>query len=129
MHVLVTGGTGVVGESTATALLQRRHVVRLLPRHGDREAKQWPYGVAAWPGDVSSEASVRGAAEGCEGVVHLAAVGGERPPEITHERVNVQGTRNVVREAERVTFTWASAAGGTRSRAWTRCGPSRSATS
>ncbi|AUX21563.1 uncharacterized protein SOCEGT47_020490 [Sorangium cellulosum] len=49
-------------------------------------------------GDASS---VRGAAEGGDAVLHLAAVVAERPPAVTFERVNVEGTRNVVAEAER----------------------------
>src|SRR3954467_13419317 len=101
MRVLVTGGSGVVGTSTITALLQRGHSVRLLSRHADRDVRHWSQGVWPWPGDVAVEASVRGAADGCDAVVPLAAIVEEHAPEATFDRVNAQGTRHIVRESER----------------------------
>jgi len=101
MRVLVTGGTGVVGTATVTELLRRGHTVRLLSRHATEESRQWPYGVEAWDASVADADAIRGAAEGCGAVVHLVAIVSESPPEATFERVNVQGTRNVVAEAER----------------------------
>ena len=54
MKVLVTGGTGVVGEGAIAALLQRGHEVRILSRFGDRGVRRWPRGVEARAGDVAS---------------------------------------------------------------------------
>jgi nucleoside-diphosphate-sugar epimerase len=101
MQVLVTGGTGVVGRSTVSALLARGHVVRLLSRHADRDARSWSSSVTPVTGDVADAYSIAGAADGCEVVVHLVAIVDETPPDVTFERVNVDGTRNIVREAER----------------------------
>ena len=101
MKVLVTGGTGVVGRATVDELLARGHEVRLFSRHAQDDIAEWPHRVEAFPGDVSNEVEVRGAADGCEAVVHLTAIVAESPPEITFEKVNVAGTRNLVREAER----------------------------
>ena len=101
MKVVVTGGTGVVGVGTVTALVRNGHDVRLVSRHAERDARRWPEGVEDWPGDVADPASIRGAADGCDAVVHLVAVVDENPPETTFDRVNVQGTRHIVREAER----------------------------
>jgi len=101
MQVLVTGGTGVVGSATVSALLNKGHQVRLLSRHAERDARAWPEGVTAVPGDVADEATIAGAAEGCDAVVHIAGIVRESPPDTTFERVNVDGTRNIVREAER----------------------------
>src|SRR3712207_3700117 len=101
MKVLVTGGTGVVGVGTVTALLRHGHDVRLLARHAERDARRWPEGVEPWPGDVADAESISGAADGCEVVLHLVAVVDEAPPDATFDRVNVRGTRNLVREAER----------------------------
>jgi NADH dehydrogenase len=101
MKVLVTGGTGVVGVGTVTALVRNGHEVRLVSRHAERDAQRWPEGVEDWPGDVADPESIRGAADGCDAVAHLVAVVDESPPETTFDRVNVRGTRNVVREAER----------------------------
>jgi uncharacterized protein YbjT (DUF2867 family) len=100
MRILVTGGTGVVGRSTVTALVQRGHVVNLLSRHARRDAEQWAQGVHPFPGSVTAAAAIAPAAVGCEVVLHLAGIVDESGAE-TYERVNVEGTRNVVREAER----------------------------
>ena len=101
MQILVTGGTGVIGASTVAALLERGHRVLLLFRHAERDALVWPKGVTAIEGDVADAASVFGTAEGCDVVVHLVAVVDEAPPDVTFQRVNVDGTRNIVAEAER----------------------------
>ena len=101
VQILVTGGTGVVGASTVSALLERGHHVRLLSRHAERDALAWPKGVTAIEGDVADAATITGAADGCDVVVHLVAIVDEAPPDITFQRVNVDGTRNIVTEAER----------------------------
>lgn len=101
MKVLVTGGTGVVGQAAVDALLARGHQVRLFSRHADDDAPQWPEGIEAWPGSIDDAASVEGSADGCDAVVHCAGIVDETPPDITFESVNVEGTRHVVREAER----------------------------
>ena len=101
MRILVTGGTGVVGASTVSALLARGHHVRLLSRHAERDARAWPSRVTAVDGDVADAVSVAGAADGCDVVVHLVAIVDETPPDVTFQRVNVDGTRHIVAEAER----------------------------
>jgi uncharacterized protein YbjT (DUF2867 family) len=101
MRVLVTGGTGVVGARTVTALVRHGHEVRLLSRHATDDTRRWPERVEPWPGDVADAESITGAADGCDVVLHLTAIVDESPPEATFDRVNVRGTRHIVREAER----------------------------
>lgn len=101
MKVLVTGGSGVVGRSAVTALLKRGHTVRLLSRGAAEDAQSWPKGVEAWPGDVTTPASLQGSADGCQAVLHLVAIVDETPPDATFESVNVNGTRLVLGEATR----------------------------
>ncbi len=101
MRILVTGGTGVVGESTVRALHDAGHAVRVLSRHAGRDEKWWPAGVEGWAGDVSKEESIRHSADGCDVIVHLAAIVEEQPPTRTFQSVNIEGTRYVVLEAER----------------------------
>ena len=101
MEVLVTGGTGVVGASAVSTLLKHGHTVRLLSRHAERDGREWSDGVTPIVGDVSDVASITGAADGCDAVVHLVAIVEETPPSATFDRVNVEGTRHVVTEAER----------------------------
>lgn len=101
MKVLVTGGTGVIGEAAVRALLRRGHTVRVLSRHAGRDQTWWPDGVEGWAGDVSEEKSIHGAADGCDAVLHIAGISTERPPRRTFQAVNIDGTRYVVMEAER----------------------------
>jgi nucleoside-diphosphate-sugar epimerase len=101
MRVLVTGGTGLVGKATVDHLLKMGHEVRLLSRHADDDARQWAEGVEPYSCDVSDEGQVRGACERCDAVVHAAGVVSEDPPEVTFERVNVEGTRRLAAEAAR----------------------------
>ena len=74
MRVLVTGGTGVVGTATVTALVEAGHTVRLLSRNAKKDSKQWPKGVEPWPGNVADANSLNGAAAECGVVLHLAAI-------------------------------------------------------
>lgn len=101
MKVLVTGGTGVIGEAAVRALHQRGHTVRVLSRHAGRDQPWWPDGVEGWAGDVSDERSIRGAGAECDAVLHVAGIAAEQPPRRTFQAVNVDGTRYVVLEAER----------------------------
>ncbi len=101
MHVLVTGGTGVLGRPAVDGLLARGHTVRLLSRHAERDAARWPRGVEPHPASVADEAAVRGAAQGCDAVLHIAGVVAEHPPEATFEAINVGGTRHLLAEAAR----------------------------
>lgn len=117
MRVLVTGGSGVVGDATVRALLRRGHKVRLLARHADDAVERWPDGVEAFVGDVTDASSLSGAADDCGAIVHLAAIVDEAPPEKTFERVNVDGTRHVLAEAQRAgapRFVYVSSLGADR---------------
>lgn len=100
MRILVTGGTGVIGEGVIPELLSRGHGVRLLSRHADDDAKQWP-GVEPFKGDISEPSSILHAATGCDAVVHIAGIVAENPPDVTFQSVNVDGTRNILAESER----------------------------
>jgi NADH dehydrogenase len=117
MKVLVTGGTGLVGKAAVDRLLEAGHTVRLLSRHADDDARQWPHGVEPHTGDVSSDAAVAGAAEGCDAVLHAAGIASERPPELTFQAVNVEGTRRLALEAKRAgtrRFVYVSSLGAER---------------
>ena len=98
MHILVTGGSGVVGAAAVDELVKRGHRVRLLSRHGNDDAKRWN-GVEAFPADVSDAASLDGAASACDAALHIAGVAVD--DEELLESINVGGTRNVVSEAVR----------------------------
>jgi nucleoside-diphosphate-sugar epimerase len=100
MKILVTGGTGVIGAGAIPALLKAGHQIRLLSRGADRDAREYPERVEAFAADISDPASLAGAAQGCEAIVHIAGIVEEKPPEITFEKINVEGTRNILHAAE-----------------------------
>ena len=101
MRILVTGGTGVVGQAAVTALLEEGHKVRLLSRNADRDARRWEARVEAFPGDVSKASTLRGAADDCDAILHVVGIVGDPPPGLTLDAVNVDGTRNIIAETER----------------------------
>jgi len=90
-----------VGVGTVTELARRGHEVRLLARHAREDVRQWPSGVTPHVGDVTDPASITGAADGCDAVLHIVGIVDESPPAVTFERVNVGGTRNMLAEAQR----------------------------
>jgi NADH dehydrogenase len=71
----------------------------VLTRHADTAATDRD--VEFWTGDVADADSIRGAAAGCDAVLHLVAIVDESPPNRTFESVNVAGTANVLAEAAR----------------------------
>ncbi|HEX6926620.1 MAG TPA: NAD-dependent epimerase/dehydratase family protein [Longimicrobiaceae bacterium] len=101
MRILVTGGTGVIGKPVIDRLIQRGHSVRLLSRNAERDAGLWPERVEPYSGSVSDAGLVRGAAEGCDAVLHIAGIVAEEPPAVTFQEVNVEGTRRLLEEAQR----------------------------
>jgi uncharacterized protein YbjT (DUF2867 family) len=117
MLVLVTGGTGVVGKPAVDHLLEAGHRVRLLSRNADDDVRLWKEGVEPFQASVSDAGSLRGAADGCDAVLHVAGTVREDPPEVTFEKVNVQGTRNLLAEARRASvsrFVYVSSLGAER---------------
>jgi len=100
MKILVTGGTGVIGEGAIPELIARGHSVRLLSRHAKEDAKQWP-DVEPFEGNVAEAASLTGAADGCDAILHIAGIVAENPPVVTFQGVNVDGTQHLIDEAKR----------------------------
>jgi dihydroflavonol-4-reductase len=100
MRVLVTGGTGFVGSHVTEALLGAGHQVRLLARTPARVATVLgPRGIEpseVAQGDMGDPRSVQDALEGCDAVVHAAAVVGVASGDMSAVAGNVAGTRNVV---------------------------------
>jgi NADH dehydrogenase len=101
MRVLITGGTGVVGASAVRAIADRGHSVRVLSRHVATDPGWIDDHVERWPGDVTQAESLRGGADDCAVVLHMVGVVDDASPAADVRRVNVDGTRNVLAEAER----------------------------
>lgn len=100
MHVLVTGGTGVIGNGAIPALLAAGHTIRLLSRHADREVESFPDGVESFAADIATRRDLDAALVGVDCILHIAGIVEEQPPETTYEAVNVGGTRNLIAAAK-----------------------------
>jgi farnesol dehydrogenase len=99
VKVLVTGGTGFLGKSVVRALQAGGHEVRALVRDGSNLAGLGDAQTAL--GDVTDAESLRRAAEGCQGVFHMAALVKMWVPDRSRfEAVNVGGLRNALAAAE-----------------------------
>lgn len=96
MKALVTGGAGVVGTALCRELLAHGVCVRALTLPGDSLAySRLPSEVEIVHGDVSDYNSIRALFDGVDVVFHLAAILLSTKPG-QFERINAQGTRNVV---------------------------------
>ena len=96
--ILVTGGTGFVGPKVVHRLRAEERDVRCLVRKPDKAGPLGSWGCELVQGDVTDEASLRRAAEGCDAVVHLVAIisGGRAD----FQRVMTTGTQNLVAAAK-----------------------------
>jgi nucleoside-diphosphate-sugar epimerase len=105
VRVLVTGGTGFVGSHTVAALAAGGHDIRLLVRSPDRIAPALRPLGAAEPvdhvvGDVTDRACVERALDGCDAVVHAAAVYSlDSRAYREMRRTNVRGAETVLEAA------------------------------
>jgi uncharacterized protein YbjT (DUF2867 family) len=112
--ILVTGGTGFIGPKIVHALRAESRDVRCLVRKPARAGTLKAWGCEVVQGDVTDTTTLRGAADGCDTVVHLVSIITGRRSEF--ERVMVEGTDNLVgaaREAGVHRFLLMSALGTT----------------
>jgi len=101
MKVLVTGAFGSVGMSTCRALIEAGHSVRAFDINtgkNRKKARKFGKSLEVRYGSILNIGDVRSAAEGVEGVIHLAALippFAEKYPRLA-EYVNVDGTNNLI---------------------------------
>ncbi|MGM0590803.1 MAG: complex I NDUFA9 subunit family protein [Halobacteriota archaeon] len=101
MRVLVVGGTGFIGTELTTELYARGHDVTALAR--TPEDAVLPGGVQTVAGDVTDPNTIDDAFAEQDAVVNLVALSPLFTPRggnEMHERVHLDGTRNVVAAAE-----------------------------
>jgi dihydroflavonol-4-reductase len=100
MTVVVTGASGHIGINLVRALAAEKRSVRVMVHHNHRFLEG--LGVEIVRGDVTDAASLTKVFEGADVVYHLAGVisllKNEWP---LVERINVQGTRNVIEACRR----------------------------
>jgi len=100
--ILITGATGAVGPYVVAVLHDAGFRIRTLSMDFP-PAGLWPEGVEARMGDITDPAAVQAAAQGVQGVIHMAALLHivNPPPELQgkYERINVEGTATVTEAA------------------------------
>ena len=100
MTTVVTGGTGVVGQALLKHLVDGEGAVRAMVRDS---TKSVPEGAKSAIGDVLEYPSLERAFYGADVVFHVAGVNKMCVPDATEMlRVNVEGTRNVLKAATAV---------------------------
>ena len=104
MNILVTGGTGFIGEYFIPQLIAQGHKVRLLVRNIDKARALFYEMCEYFVGDVTQRESIRGCCEEIDVVFHMVAkVGNQLPTDVAFEEfrlVNVQGTKNIIDEGK-----------------------------
>jgi nucleoside-diphosphate-sugar epimerase len=99
MKVLLTGGSGFLGSHVAEALSRGGHQARALVRRSSNvKHLQGLSGVELAFGSIEDAASVARAAEGMDGIIHVAGIV-KAKSEDEFRDVNVRGTRNAVEAA------------------------------
>jgi 2-alkyl-3-oxoalkanoate reductase len=91
--VLVTGGAGLLGAALVQRLAERGWRTRALVRR-----RPVPTAAEQVSGDVCDPSSLRAAVDDVDGILHLAAITHARNDR-EYERVNLEGTRNLVAAA------------------------------
>src|SRR5438552_3143310 len=97
MKVFVTGGSGFVGGRLIERLIADGDEVRALARSDAAASAVEALGAEAVRGDIADPAAIEARASGCELAFHSAAKVEDWGPREEFERVNVEGSRNVVR--------------------------------
>ncbi len=101
--ILVTGATGHIGNVLIRELLGRSERVRALVRPGKKSIALTDLNIETVPGDLLDISSLVQAMQGVDIVYHLAARISIQPgPDPEVERVNLEGTHNILTAAGRV---------------------------
>jgi nucleoside-diphosphate-sugar epimerase len=103
VKVFVTGGTGFIGGEVARQLRARGDDVVCLVRSPDKAAKLRELGCELVEGDLSDAGAMRAGMEGCDGLVHAAAMYEVGIPAKQHPAMydaNVTGSERVLSAAQ-----------------------------
>lgn len=97
MKILITGATGYIGYKLAMEAARRNYTVHILVR--DLQSPLLPVhpNIRPFKGDITDKASVISAINGCDKVMHAAAIAklSAKDNSIFYS-VNVEGTRNIL---------------------------------
>ena len=100
MDVIITGGTGLLGNHLVPELVERGDSLRILALPGEDVSHLEEMGVVAYRGDIRDPETLRPLMRGADAVLHLAGMMGVWRPIGDYRAVNVVGTENVCRAAQ-----------------------------
>jgi dihydroflavonol-4-reductase len=101
--ILVTGANGFLGRNVIDELHGRKHRIRAFVGPGNMAFNMDGKVAEILHGDILDAAAVQQAAEGCDAVIHTAAVTTIWPRRNAVQRkINIDGTANVVEAARKV---------------------------
>lgn len=105
MNILVTGGTGFIGEHFIPKLLERGYNIRLLVRNIEKARKLFHDKCDYFVGDITDKDSLMGCCDNMDIVFHMVAkVGNQLPSDenfYAFRKVNVEGTKNIIEESKK----------------------------
>jgi len=100
--IFITGGTGFLGRHLLAALCRQGQRVRVLTRRPEQHGWLAKYpNVDVVAGDLRLEADLSAALQGCDAVIHAAALFSMWGAEHEFMATNVEGTRHLIEGAER----------------------------
>jgi dihydroflavonol-4-reductase len=104
LRYLITGATGFIGPHLIKKMVSMGHECRCLVRPKSDAELLKKLDVELMEGDITNAESLKGIVEGIDCVVHMATLGHMSNFKATEEmftRINVDGTKNIMKEAIR----------------------------
>ncbi len=97
MKVLITGATGYIGHKLTMEAVARGYTVHALVRDPGSTTAPQHSAVILFKGDITDKTSVEKAMNGCQKVIHAAAIAKFSAKDSSvFYRINVEGTRNIL---------------------------------
>lgn len=95
-RIFITGGTGFIGQKLAKNLADEGHEVVALIRSINKAQELQHERISYVEGDLFSTDALNAGMEGCDEVYHLAAFASVWAKDDTFEKVNINGTLNIL---------------------------------
>lgn len=100
--ILVTGATGFIGSHLVASLLKKAYKVKAIVLPDESMKADWKDRVEIYRGDIAEYALVERSLQGIKTVFHLAALVQDWGLASLHQRITVNGTKNLCRAASHV---------------------------